>query len=144
MWTNWIQGVSFTRDKNYWYGDGDYPAQLVIDGDKLSENHKIYPFNYEYACNIKDDIYCRPESEAAVLGRGRKLDFDLNKPGDYWGVYGEPGEETKDSMVINNIKRYIIGLRINIKFCESPKQLTDILKIFQSYLPDKPVEFVRH
>ena len=55
IWTNWIQGVSFTRDKNYWYGD--YPAQLVLDGDKLSENHKVYPFNYPYACNIKDDIY---------------------------------------------------------------------------------------
>ena len=47
IWTNWIQGVSFTRDKNYWYGD--YPAQLVLDGDKLSENQKVYPFNYSYA-----------------------------------------------------------------------------------------------
>lgn len=140
MWTNWIHGVSFTRDKNYWYKD--FPIQLVIDGDKLSENHKVYPFDYGYACNLEDGTCYRPESETAVLGRGRKLDFDLNKRGDYWGTYDEPDEENEKSMVINNIKRYIIGLRINIKFCKSSEELMNILKTFQDYLPDKPVEFV--
>ena len=140
IWTNWIQGVSFTRDKNYWYGD--YPAQLVLDGDKLSENHKVYPFNYSYACDIEDDVYCRPESETAILGRGRKLDFDLNKRGDYWGTYGDPGDENEDSIQIKNIKKYIIGLRVKPSLCVSQEEFDRIIQTFSKYCPDKSITIV--
>jgi hypothetical protein len=43
--------MSLTRDKNMWYFHGCPPQtffQLVVDGDKLSENFKIRPFADQY------------------------------------------------------------------------------------------------
>lgn len=51
---NWLYGqnmyVSFTRDKGFVVAtnavdDSDILVQLVVDGDKLSENYKIGPYN---------------------------------------------------------------------------------------------------
>lgn len=42
------QYISFTRNKNMWsYAGDDNPTyQIVIDGDKLSHNHRTEPFSY--------------------------------------------------------------------------------------------------
>lgn len=73
--TNW---VSFTRNKRFTVETDDVEAenvllQLVVDGDLLSNNHKIGPYN-DFAWDVdgeKDDTWDNPEdreSEEAVKG----------------------------------------------------------------------------
>ena len=57
--------VSFTRDKNYLppvAGSSCILFQFVVDGNKLSENHKIKPYNN------KTKILGFSEAEESVLG----------------------------------------------------------------------------
>ena len=82
---NWIYGgddyVSFTRDKYFVVGTKSVQAskvlvQLVIDGDKLSENYKVGPYN-DFAFGpegerVNDDAKYR-EKEEAVKGPIKNL-----------------------------------------------------------------------
>lgn len=65
--------VSFTRDQYFIPTDGLYYLasqnilfQIVVDGNKLSENHKIGPYNDWYFQD--DDIIADREMEEAVKG----------------------------------------------------------------------------
>ena len=80
---NWLHNaetdwVSFTRNKRFTVETDDVEAenvllQLVVDGDLLSNNHKIGPYN-DFAWDVdgeKDDTWDNPEdreSEEAVKG----------------------------------------------------------------------------
>lgn len=81
-YNNWLYAgndyVSFTRDKNFVIDSNatfsaDILLQLVIDGNKLSNNYKIRPYNdfaYDYHGNkINDkDAFKQSEKEEVVKG----------------------------------------------------------------------------
>ena len=146
MMANWSQGISFTRNKYYFYGD--FPYQLVFDGNKLSEHYKVYPFNFQYfgynntpgfegnyQTKHPDDNL---EAEVCVVSKGRKYpDYytDLKKP--FFGTYGD--EYNKNWNEILNIKSYIIGLLINHAFTtENEAKYAE--RLFKEYFKDLPVE----
>lgn len=94
---NWVYGgddyVSFTRDKYFVVGTKSVQAskvlvQLVIDGDKLSENHKIGPYN---------DFAFGPDGEHIDDGDAAK--------------YREKEEACKGP--IKNLSKYIKEIRID-------------------------------
>jgi hypothetical protein len=95
---NWVYGgndyVSFTRDKYFVVGTKSVQAskvlvQLVIDGDKLSENHKIGPYN---------DFAFGPNGEHVDDGAASK--------------YREKEETCKGP--IKNLSKYIKEIRIDV------------------------------
>lgn len=96
-------GISFSRDKNNWYSFG--PFTLVLDGDKLSNNNKLYPFSYhafyptEYP--VKDT-----NSETSLIPKGYKKP-QLRRYSSYEDIFGD------NTFVLNNLNKYIIGLLIN-------------------------------
>ena len=96
-------GISFSRDKNNWFSDG--PFTLVLDGDKLSNNNKLYPFSYhafyptEYP--VKDT-----NSETSLIPRGYKKP-QLRRYSSYEDIYGDT------NFVLNDLNKYIVGLLIN-------------------------------
>lgn len=74
-YTNWLYGgddyVSFTRDKNFIVNTREVNRtpiliQLVIDGNKLSENYKVRPYN-DFAFGSYDEPKYR-EKEECVRG----------------------------------------------------------------------------
>lgn len=78
MYYNYAYGgddfVSFTRDKGFVLESRDDDVvlvQLVVDGDKLSENYKVRPYN-DFAFGpdgeMKDDDFRRREMEECVKG----------------------------------------------------------------------------
>ena len=83
-WYNWVykgnEYVSFTRNKNCVVKlreDDDILVQIVVDGDKLSNNYKIGPYN-DFAFDgstgsrVKDDASLR-EQEECVKGPIKNL-----------------------------------------------------------------------
>ena len=59
-------GISTTRNKNFWYDNN--PIQIVLDGDKISNNYKIQPYDYwgrEY--DIPGNPQVRDEDEEIIL-----------------------------------------------------------------------------
>ena len=58
-------GISTTRNKNFLYGDNK--IQIVLNGDKISNNYKIQPYDYwgrEY--NIPDEPQIKDEDEEII------------------------------------------------------------------------------
>jgi len=60
--------ISFTRDKNAIKTiASEYPVRLEIDGDKLSNNYKIEPFQYDYSGTSLNGRKVRDEMEEQVF-----------------------------------------------------------------------------
>lgn len=101
-------GISFSRDKNNWYNKGLFT--LVLNGDKISENNKTYPFSFHsYFPNQypgKDT-----NSETTVLPRGMKPDPRFqDEDGEWSGIDEIIGLQ---NFQLKNINKYIEGLLIN-------------------------------
>jgi hypothetical protein len=63
--------VSFTRDKNFhktarWGLSGNLDCVIVVDGDKLSANYKIEPYQYHFKDYDSVSPASRDESEETV------------------------------------------------------------------------------
>ena len=101
-------GISFSRDKYNWYDDG--PFTLVIDGDKLSNNHKTYPFSFH---SYFPDMYPGKDTnaETTVLPRGMKPSIRKQNDDGSWSgldeIFG------KKYFELGELHKYIIGLIIN-------------------------------
>ena len=146
MIANWSQGISFTRNKHYFYGD--LPYQLIFDGNKLSEHYKVYPFNFQYfgynnTSGFDGDYQAKHsddnlEAEVCVVSKGRKYpDYytDLKKP--FFATHGD--EYNEDWNEISNIKSYITGLLINHAFTtEDEAEYAE--KLFREHFKDLPIE----
>lgn len=98
-------GISFTRDKNFFYQD--YPFMLVLDGDAISSNNIVFPYDWS---NSHEDILRRRESETSVLPGG----------------YKRPDFITKHNLDFINEKtlklrdNYVLGLIINPEYRKDP------------------------
>ena len=154
-------GISFSRDKYNWYDNG--PFTLVIDGDKLSNNHKTYPFSFHsYFPNTypgKDT-----NAETTVLPRGMKPSIrKQNDDGSWSGCDEIIGDQYFE---LGELHKYITSLMININNydriydfkIEDLKQQGSLpgnvntkeeavqyaVNIFKAAYPKASVEFVNH
>lgn len=101
-------GISFSRDKYNWYENG--PFTIVIDGNKLSNNHKAYPFSFHsYFPNEypgKDT-----NAETTILPRGMKPSIRKQDAEGNWSgcdeIFGDQYFELK------HLDKYMLGLMIN-------------------------------
>lgn len=95
--------ISFTRDKNYVVGHlYDKPhafIRLVVDGDKLSNNYKIGPYNDAHWYRTEEDPYT---GEAPVMSDD---DEEVIK-------WREQEESVKGP--INNVSKYLKSVQIDV------------------------------
>jgi len=103
-------GVSFTRDKKFHKDYSKfYPMEscIIIDGDKLSNNYKLFPYN---------DFYDGPYKPA------------------YKSAKESDEMETRTNRSIENIKKYIIRIELydNVSGASEKEQL-DFIKWFAPY-----------
>ena len=76
--------ISTTRNKNFVYDtrNKDISIQFVLDGDKITNNHKVQPFDYwyrEYSKGvIEDEPQIKDEDEELIILKGDSLD-DIKK-----------------------------------------------------------------
>lgn len=121
-------GISFSRDKHNWYAD--QPITLVFDGDKLSENHKLYPFSY-HARDSENYNYKDGNSETSLIPRKdkpRSLNLD-------------PDEIFCDhTFVLPQINKYLKEIIINKKLLD-PSYL-DLIPYLQIEYPHIPFTII--
>jgi len=59
-------GISTTRNKNFFYGNNQ--IQIVLDGDKISNNYKIRPYDYwRRKYDIPDEPQIKDEDEELII-----------------------------------------------------------------------------
>lgn len=95
-------GISFSRNKNTWYANN--PFTLVFDGDKLSQNHKTYPYSWNNV--YPDDCYGAKDgnAETTLIPRGyKKQKFDYET----YDLFGNT------EYILKDINKYLIGLIVN-------------------------------
>ena len=144
-------GISFTRNKNFTYNNN--PFILIFDGDKLSEHHKLQPFDYspfsqgqvknhsEYETSLYPSKRSKPDF-ISKLNTGNK---DLNLLDD------------EDKYELTNIHKYLVGLILNKnflnskdwdslknmtnqKYLQSPKDVLEFgQEIFKKVYPNLPI-----
>jgi len=119
------RGIAFSSNKMEFFAN--YPVQLVVDGDKLSENYKVTRLQGAY-------------HEVNVVGKGRKPLYLTGKKDEDNEAY-EQMTSDDNPHVIYNIKNYIVGFMINKKFCENDdfEQITNTIK---TYLPNAKIEIL--
>ena len=98
-------GVSFTRDKTFHKDNSKfYPMEacIIIDGDKLSNNYKLFPYNDFFAGIDKPKYKSAKESDEM---------------------------ETRTNKSINDIKKYIVRIELydNVSGASEKEQL-DFIK----------------
>jgi hypothetical protein len=115
-----FDGVSFTRNKNFHTTEREEiqtGVKFVIDGDKLSENYKIQPFNYFHTPVQKQKCpscgHMCPEYEKWCEECGTKLSFDYAKPEYIHKDYMDEQEELVKSP-IRNLSKYVIKVYIDL------------------------------
>lgn len=113
------KAVSFTRDKNFHVdvpkvANSPIRVQLVVDGDKLSENHKVTPYNDFYTGNELDSNVYAPKSPYKI----------------------DPKYLEKEEAVIGPIKNFSKYLKsINIIINSLPdKELDDIKYVVEDLI----------
>lgn len=145
-------GISFSRDKNNWYDDGNFA--IIVDSTKLSNNHKLDPYSWTtYHPEWADPKHGAKDhqSETRLLPRGMK---PVNKEDMVFGdVFSDTVFELPD------LHKYIIGLRVNLNNytddwnCCVPKQYANKIYNFEHYInfgvnffnmyyPNLPIEIV--
>ena len=98
-------GISFTRDKNFFYQD--YPFMLILNGDAISANNIVFPYDWS---NSHEDFGRRKEFETSVLPGG----------------YKRPNFITKNNLDFINEKvlklrdNYILSMVINPNYRNDP------------------------
>lgn len=113
------KAISFTRDKNFFVdvpniANAPIHVQLVVDGDKLSENYKVTPYN---------DFYTRDDSDPNV--------YVPKSPNKIDPMYLE-----KEEAVIGPIKKfskYLKSIKVIVKFLPD-KELDDIKYIIEDLI----------
>lgn len=120
------RGIAFSSNKMEFFGE--FPVELVVDGDKLSENYKV--------TRLQD--YC---SEVNVVGKGKKPLY-LTGNEEYDNEMYEKMMPKDDPHVIYNIKKYIVGFIIEKEYCYSDMEYEYILATIKKYCPDKKVEIL--
>lgn len=119
---NWLLGgrtdvVSFTRDKRYIVStdntrDTSILFSFTVDGDKLSENHKIIPYN-----------------DFAFYEDGWKVDFSEEED-------GYTGKTESEEVVVGEIKNFssfVLGIRYVVVFSSLFPPFNDYEKINKTY-----------
>jgi hypothetical protein len=74
-------GVSFTRDKTFYKDNSKfYPMEvcIVIDGDKLSNNYKLFPYNDFYEGEDKPNYKGAKESDEMETRTNRSIEKIIN------------------------------------------------------------------
>ena len=120
------RGIAFSSDKMEFFGE--YPVELVVDGNKLSENYKV--------TRLQPDFY-----EVNVVGRGKKplyLTGDEDRDDE---LYHQMTPDD-DPHVVNNIKNYIVGFVVNKAYCETQEEVQELYKIINTYCPHKEIEVI--
>ena len=124
-------GISFSRDKHNWYGNGE--VTLIFDGDKLSENNKLYPFSYtthEYLGgwfeHPKDG-----NSETSLLPRGQTQGKWPTK--DQVDGNGMPILGGDKLFILPNINKYLLGALVNMAHVQSSEDVERIFKLTQQF-----------
>ena len=105
--------VSFTRNKNFHsnkYRTMDDSFRLVIDGDKLSNNYKVKPYQDAYEPMIQDYLW---------KGHPNRR------------LYYESESEEKVESDINNILKYIIEINYSTKYYKNSLRVESTKEIFQ-------------
>lgn len=154
---NWLYGsnmyVSFTRDKRFVVEtdavkDSDILVQLVIDGDKLSENYKVGSYNdfaYDLEGNYIGDgeLIEYREKEEAVLGPIKNVSkyikhvyidaMDINESS--ISDLEDLVELNQDAKYYNFIDGKSQSLKQFIKTCglENGDKASDALLVFKEY-----------
>jgi len=117
LWHNRDIGISTSRQLKNDYTTGIYsrPAILVLDGDKLSENFKILPFQYPYEPNNHESIiqtnkryYYKKHYPEYPLSINNYLNWinELYNNEDNEGNYSNGGE-------LKNLHNYLIKIILN-------------------------------
>lgn len=116
--SNATPGISFTRtfDLSGTFGR----ARFTIDGDKLSQNHKIAPYN-DFG---SEDLYEKDKSSGEYAY--------MHKPG------SDEMEEKVEGMELNNIRDFIIQIDIHRSF----KDAETIAEGLKLDYPDIPINLV--
>lgn len=125
-----FNGISFSRDKNNRYNNGAFT--LVFDGNKLSENNKLYPYSW-YNVYPEDCIGAKDRnSEESLIPKGyKKQEFDSET----FNLFGDT------DYILKNIDKYLLGLIIytndeNISFNE----IQNVIYLFKTKYPDKYIQ----
>lgn len=139
--SDWAQGISFSRNKNYWYGN--VPFQLVLDGDKLSEQYKTQPHNNAYT---GEDINTykntgKIEYETSVLGKGKHVEYDAGTNKDYFGTYGNDDIEDAEH-VIYPLDKYLIRLEVNEYFNDKDNNINKGINAFKKAFPNVEIKLI--
>ena len=98
-------GISFTRDKNFFYQD--YPFMLILDGDAISNNNIIFPYDWG---NSHEDFGRRKEFETSVLPGGYKRPDFIRKH----------NLDFINEKVLKLRDNYILGIVINPEYRNDP------------------------
>lgn len=120
------RGIAFSSDKMEFFGE--YPVELVVDGNKLSENYKV--------TRLQPDFY-----EVNVVGRGKKPLY-LTGDEDHDDELYHQMTPDDDPHVVNNIKNYIVGFVVNKAYCETQEEVQELYKIINTYCPHKEIEVI--
>lgn len=109
--SNRPNGISFSRNKHCWYGF--HPFCLVLDGDKLSNNNKLYPFSY---FNVDPEYfkYKDGNSEISLLPRGQKA-----------SKISDDELFCTTTYTLPNLDKYLKELLINTFILDNYTQFTD-------------------
>lgn len=135
-WPNKMLGtsniISFTRDKRYIVDILNKEAILVqfkVDGDKLSENHKIVPYNdyYDPDYDAPEYSYAELEKEEVVVGKItpfskyiKSIKVILNKP------LGSLNKIFIASM-LEDIESYAEKYSLNLEMDDKLKEIMELL-----------------
>lgn len=142
--------VSFTRDKGFVLesrDDDTVLVQLVVDGDKLSENYKVRPYN-DFAFGedgeAKEDDFRKREMEECVRGPIKNISkyikevrfdiaaqHDLTQESDI-GILKRKKKTLKDLVY----HRFIRGRGADLGLPDG-SSLKDVLKILDKWLDDQ-------
>jgi 8-oxo-dGTP pyrophosphatase MutT (NUDIX family) len=120
------KSVSLTRDKNF-HTDykmiGGLGARIILDGDKLSENYKIVPYNDPmYSKKLHIDSYSSYEAEERIFEDIKSLDkYILGYDIFFKKAEDETQESSPGSEWFNKLKELLIWASEipNVKFIDS-------------------------
>lgn len=130
-------GISFTRNKNFIYNN--HPFILVLDGDKLSENYKVQPF--DYAPFSRGQIKRHSEYETSVFPNKRNIPNFINKLKQ--GNTDLNLVDDEDIHILKNVNKYLKAIIVNNNFISNEKWDSILNSASKEYLdtPQKVLEY---
>jgi hypothetical protein len=130
-----FNNISFSRNKNYWYKT-KRGVRLVLDRELLTQNYKIYPFDYYNDKNYKDEDFIYDTQKKylpkSALGIKTKNDSDRKTPFEY------------EECIFNDIKnltKYIVAIEIDDK-AYNKSYIKDYLNEFLQKNPHIKIKIV--